>query len=47
MNTDGLGVNVEVFLAPRAGFVFRWEGCLGLYDQNFGTVREVEGALQL
>lgn len=44
---DGLGVNVEVSLAPHAGFVFRWEGCLGLYDQNFGTVQEVEGTLQL
>jgi hypothetical protein len=35
---DGLGVNVTLDLAPAAGFVFEWHGCMGLYDRNFGAV---------
>jgi hypothetical protein len=35
---DGLGVNIELLLAPQSGFVFEWQGCLGLYDRNYGTV---------
>ena len=35
---DGLGVNVSFYIAPDAGFVFEWRGCLGLYDRNYGTV---------
>src|SRR5262245_43325767 len=40
---DGMGENVSLALAPRAGFVFEWHGCLGLYDRNFGAVEEVNG----
>ena len=25
-------------LAPSAGYLFEWRGCLGLYDRNYGTV---------
>ena len=39
---DGLGVNVELTLAPDSGFVFTWNGCLGLYDQNYGDVAEFD-----
>jgi hypothetical protein len=35
---DGLGVNVSLILAPENGFTVTWHGCLGLYDQNHGTV---------
>jgi len=35
---DGLGVNLSLYLAPEAGFVFEWHGCLGLYDRNLGRV---------
>lgn len=44
---DGLGVNITVELAPKAGFAFAWSGCLGVYDQNFGTVQEKDGSLVL
>ena len=44
---DGLGVNVHLSLAPRAGFEFTWYGCLGLYDLNYGSVVEKEGRLHL
>ena len=37
---DGLGANVSLDLAPGAGFVFEWHGCLGLYGRNYGTVGE-------
>lgn len=37
---DGLGVNVDLRLAPKSGFVFTWHGCLGLYDLNYGDVVE-------
>lgn len=35
---DGLGVNVDLALAPRNGFTFTWNGCLGLYDLNYGDI---------
>ena len=35
---DGLGTNVTLTLAPENGFTITWFGCLGLYDQNHGTV---------
>jgi hypothetical protein len=40
---DGLGVNVELDLAPKSGFAFTWNGCLGLYDMNYGHVVEPGG----
>jgi len=44
---DGLGVNVAFMLAPRAGYVFEWHGCLGLYDRNYGKVSYSNGAIHL
>jgi hypothetical protein len=44
---DGLGENVNLELAPRAGFVFTWHGCLGLYDRNFGEIRAWPDRLEL
>lgn len=35
---DGLGVGIFLTLAPKAGFVFEWHGCVGVYDRNFGPV---------
>jgi hypothetical protein len=42
---DGLGVNVSLLLAPGSGFVFTWQGCLGLYDRNLGDVHEAGDGL--
>jgi hypothetical protein len=44
---DGLGVNVTLVLAPASGFVFRWHGCMGLYDQNYGEVVRTSSGLKL
>jgi hypothetical protein len=44
---DGLGVNVELDLAPKSGFAFAWNGCLGLYDMNYGDVVESGGTIRL
>jgi len=44
---DGLGVNVELTLAPQGGFVFTWHGCLGLYDLNYGDVAFTQGTVKL
>jgi hypothetical protein len=44
---DGLGVNVELDLAPKSGFAFAWNGCLGLYDMNYGDVVESSGTIRL
>lgn len=44
---DGLGVNVELDLAPKSGFAFAWNGCLGLYDMNCGDVVESGGTIRL
>lgn len=44
---DGLGVNVELNLAPRSGFAFTWNGCLGQYDMNYGDVVETGGKIRL
>lgn len=35
---DGLGANETLTLSPKSGIAFQWHGCLGLYDQNYGTV---------
>jgi hypothetical protein len=44
---DGLGVNVSLVLAPGNGFVFTRQGCVGLYDINYGDVTFTNGALRL
>lgn len=44
---DGMGVNVTLHLAPKAGFVFSWSGCLGTYDRNYGSWTDKDGRLEL
>lgn len=44
---DGLGANITVLLAPKAGFYFHWVGCMGLYAQNYGPVEYRNGRLKL
>jgi hypothetical protein len=45
---DGLGMNVSLEIAPKAGAVYTWYGCLGLYDLNHGDVTEVsDGRVRL
>ena len=44
---DGKGVNRYLTLAPESGFVFRWRGCLGLYDLNYGIAGQEEDTIQL
>jgi hypothetical protein len=35
---DGLGMNLRLWIAPKTGVAYQWHGCLGLYEQNLGTV---------
>jgi hypothetical protein len=44
---DGKGVNQRILLSPKAGFVFTWHGCLGLYDRNRGEVHQGKDTLTL
>jgi len=44
---DHLGVNVALSLAPKSGFAYTWDGCLGLYDLNYGDVVEADGRIRL
>ena len=45
---DGLGANVSLWLAPSAGFLYEWYGCLGLYDRDYGAVSDDgKGTIQL
>ena len=37
---DGLGMNVTIKLAPKAGVAYTWHGCMGLYDANHGDIVE-------
>ncbi len=37
---DGMGMNVIIDLAPKAGLTYIWRGCTGLYDANHGDVVE-------
>lgn len=39
---DGLGVNIELDVAPNAGAIVTWRGCLGRYGWNWGKIT-VEG----
>jgi hypothetical protein len=44
----GDGHNLNLFaLAPKAGYLFEWHGCLGLYDRNYGSVTAIDRRLRL
>ena len=42
---DGLGTNLNLAVAPKAGFAFIGRGCVGLYGQNYGEITEEDGHL--
>ena len=44
---DGLGVNVRLLFAPKAGFVYSWSGCFGQYDLNYGGIEWRKNGLSL
>ena len=44
---EGLAVNQSLTLAPSAGYVFEWHGCLGLYDRNYGALTAESCELRL
>lgn len=44
---DGMGANISLAIAPKAGFAYEWHGCLGLYDRNYGPVTDRDGVLLL
>jgi len=45
---DGVGANVSLSLAPRSGVAATWEGCLGTYAANKGSViPQADGSLLL
>lgn len=44
---DGLGVNCSLTVTAKGNFTFQWNGCLGAYDKNEGTVNVEEGVLHI
>lgn len=45
---DGLGANIILSLAPDAGAVTTWTGCLGLYAANHGLLTEgADGVIRM
>ncbi|MBX3414701.1 MAG: hypothetical protein KF708_18580 [Pirellulales bacterium] len=44
---DGKGLVVWLAIAPKSGFVFEWNSCLGPVDRNYGAVHESKGQLKL
>jgi hypothetical protein len=37
-SSHGLGFNFNIIIAPTSGFIYTWQGCLGLYDLMYGQV---------
>lgn len=44
---DGRAVNVRLSLAAKSGFVFEWDGCLGAYDRNYGSIATIDGLIRM
>lgn len=44
---DGRSANIRLYLAPANGAVMTWHGCLGLYDQNYGSLQETNGHIRV
>ncbi len=38
---DGLGCNVSITVSPKTGMTYKWIGCGGLYDIDYGPIVEV------
>jgi hypothetical protein len=44
---DGLGMNINLALAPNAGITATWDGCMGRYGWAYGSVQELgDGTVQ-
>jgi hypothetical protein len=43
---DGLGMNILLSIAPKAGYVYEWYGCEGLYVRDYGTVVWKDGEIR-
>lgn len=39
---DGLGHNESFVLSPERSYTYRLRGCMGVFDQNFGEIVELE-----
>jgi len=39
---DGLGCNVSITLSPKTGMTYKWIGCSGLYDIDYGPIVDVQ-----
>jgi len=44
---DGTGVNCNFKLTKQGKFTFRWQGCLGTYDENNGDASVEGGVLHI
>jgi len=44
---DGLGSNARLVISEAEGFYYRNSGCVGLYELDYGSIRWVEGNVQL
>ena len=44
---DGLDMNLVLALAPQAGMAYQSHGCLGLYEQNLGSVVESDSEIKV
>lgn len=44
---DGLGFNLQLAIAPKAGVVYWCHGCFGLYEVNYGPFQEKDGRIHL
>lgn len=44
---DGLGANINVSLTPDAGMVTTWNGCLGVYGANHGSLVDDNGVIRV
>lgn len=44
---DGIGFNLQLAIAPKAGVVYWSQGCLGLYKVDYGSFREKDGYIRL
>ncbi len=39
---DGLGCNVSITLSPKTGMTYKWIGCSGLYDIDYGPIVDIQ-----
>ena len=41
------GVQVSLEVAPKSGFLMEWHSCLGLYDRNYGAIKQDDDRIRL